>query len=113
MIIEHSGIEVDRCTRCFGLFFDRLEADDLRKFEGAESIDIGDEFAGSQYDRIRAIDCPRCEIPMREVANDDGHVITFESCPDCSGIWFDAGEFRDYLEEEIVEQFRDVLAHLE
>ena len=30
-------------------------------------------------------------------------------CKECGGSYFDAGEFRDYLEDEIYEQFQDVI----
>ncbi|MBS04618.1 MAG: hypothetical protein CMQ24_18190 [Gammaproteobacteria bacterium] len=35
--------------------------------------------------------------------------MRFEKCPTCGGSFFDAGEFRDYLEEEIIEQFQALL----
>ena len=44
--VKHGGIEVDRCTNCKGIWFDLLEEEDLKKIEGSESIDIGDEQVG-------------------------------------------------------------------
>lgn len=101
-------IDIDRCTRCFGIWFDRLEKEDLRKLEGAEEIDIGDEFVGAQYDQIQEINCPKCQIPALHVET-EAPCIRFEKCPACGGSFFDAGEFRDYLEDEILEQFRSLL----
>jgi hypothetical protein len=36
----------------------------------------------------------------------------FECCPSRKGIYFDAGEFRDYLEDEIYQQFQEVIDQL-
>ncbi|MEX2489143.1 MAG: zf-TFIIB domain-containing protein [Pseudomonadales bacterium] len=111
-VIEFRGVEVDRCTQCNGLFFDHLERELLKKLEGAESIDIGDEFMGAKYDEVRNIDCPRCEVTMDEVRENDPFQIRFESCPKCRGAFFDAGEFRDYLEDEILTQFKEIVDKL-
>ena len=43
-------VEIDRCAQCFGIWFDQLEKEDLRKLEGTEAFDIDDEFVGAQYD---------------------------------------------------------------
>ena len=106
--VSAEGIEIDRCAHCFGIWFDRLEKEDLRKLKGAESVDVGDEFVGARYDQIQQIDCPKCGTPALHV-NVQEPTIRFEKCPTCGGSFFDAGEFRDYLEEEIIEQFQALL----
>jgi uncharacterized protein len=111
-VIEYNGVEVDRCDNCHGLWFDHLEKEDLKRLEGAETLDIGDEFVGARYDRMQGIKCPKCSAGMVRVENTEPFEITFESCPSCRGSYFDAGEFRDYMEEEIFEQFQAVVASL-
>ncbi len=106
--INYNSIEIDRCTHCFGIWFDQLEKEDLKHLKGAESIDIGDEFVGAKFDRIEQINCPKCNVPARHVEVVEPF-IRFEQCPDCLGSFFDAGEFRDYMEDEILAQFRAVL----
>ena len=49
--VSYQGIEVDRCTKCAGLWFDMLEAEDLKKLSGSESIDIGSAKTGKAQDR--------------------------------------------------------------
>ena len=51
-VVSYNDIEVDRCTNCFGIWFDHREQDELKKLQGAESIDIGDEFVGEFSDYL-------------------------------------------------------------
>jgi len=111
--LNFKDVEVDRCTGCHGLFFDHLEKETLRKLEGSEVLDIGDEFLGATYNEILDVPCPKCHTKMNHVLHTDPFEIKFESCPSCKGVYFDAGEFKDYLEDEIYEQFQDVIDNLE
>lgn len=111
--LNFKDVEVDRCTGCYGLFFDHLEKETLRKLEGSEVLDIGDEFLGATLNEILDVPCPKCHTKMNHVLHTDPFEIKFESCPSCKGAYFDAGEFRDYLEDEIYEQFQDVIDNLE
>ena len=112
-VINFNGVEVDRCSKCYGLFFDHLEEETLKKMEGAEGIDIGDEFVGARYNQILDVACPKCETRMEEVRHNEPFEVKFERCPECKGLFFDAGEFRDYLEDEIIDQFQDIVAGLD
>ena len=49
---------------------------------------------------------------MEHVLHTDPFEIKFESCPFCKGIYFDAAEFRDYLEDEIYQRFQEVIDQL-
>ena len=112
-VIEYNGVHIDRCTGCQGIFFDHLEQDILKRLKGAESVDTGDEFMGAKYNEITDINCPRCGAPMNHVREERPCEIGFESCPECRGAFFDAGEFRDYMEDELFEQFQDFVQALE
>lgn len=35
------------------------------------------------------MNCPKCQIPMREREKDD---LVIDVCPQCRGVWLDAGE---------------------
>ena len=111
--LTFNDVEVDRCTKCYGLFFDHLEKEMLKKMEGSEELDVGDEFVGATYNEILDVPCPKCKTKMDHVVHTDPFEIKFECCSACKGVYFDAGEFRDYLEDEIYEQFQDVVDHLE
>lgn len=111
-VITFNEVEVERCTNCYGLFFDHLERETLRRMEGAEILDVGDEFVGARYNEILDVACPKCSTKMEHVLHTDPFEIKFEHCPECKGVYFDAGEFRDYLEEEIYAQFQEVVDDL-
>ena len=40
--VFHESIEVNRCIRCEGLWFDMLELEHLKAIAGSEEIDVGD-----------------------------------------------------------------------
>ncbi len=111
-VVMYHDVEVDRCTKCYGLFFDHLEKEMLKGKDGAEEIDIGDEFVGAKFNEILDVACPKCREKMQPIVHTHPFEIKFERCPGCKGIYFDAGEFRDYLDDQIYEQFQDVLDNL-
>ncbi len=111
--VSYQSIEVDRCTNCQGLWFDLLEHKQLKELRGSETIDvgnIGNAQAGSQPNTAQAINCPKCQTQMTRLADVKQAHLWYESCPVCHGVFFDAGEFRDYKEETILERFRDWVA---
>jgi hypothetical protein len=55
---------------------------------------------------------PKCQTKMEHVLHTDRFEIKFECCPFCKGIYFDAGKFRDYLEDEIYQRFQEVIDQL-
>ncbi len=103
--VTFHGVEVDRCTQCKGLWFDAMEKEELKRYEGSEEIDVGDAKLGRQYNTVDRIDCPQCHTQMIRMVDLGQPHIWFESCTVCYGAFFDAGEFRDYKQES----FSDVL----
>jgi Zn-finger nucleic acid-binding protein len=94
--IQYQSVEVDRCTGCKGLWFDLMEGDMLKAIAGSEAIDIGDPSVGKLHNKIDKIDCPVCLSPM------------FEKCSDCSGMFLDAGEFRDLKDDNLIDFIKDL-----
>jgi len=107
--VTFHGIEVDRCTDCGGIWFDRLEKERLKSLEGSELLDVGDPKVGKEYSKIGKIKCPRCKNEMTTMADAKQPHIRFESCVICDGSFLDAGEFRDYKEETFLDFFKDLL----
>lgn len=107
--VQYESITIDRCTNCYGLWFDMLEKDDLEKMEGSESIDIGDTQVGQWQDHVRKIKCPICNDQMISMIDKNQYHIHYELCPSCYGTFFDAGEFRDLKEHSILERFKQML----
>jgi len=111
--IRISGIEIDRCTRCQGIWFDQQEQSQVRSARGSYKADIGHQAIGEYYNAIRNIQCPRCDVPMQEEKLRRGRIpIQIEICPQCHGSYFDAGEFRDFAEPTILEFVKNLFSRL-
>ncbi len=108
--VTHGSIEVDRCSECKGIWFNMLEAEHLKDMEGSEAIDAGDPKLGKKYKEMKHVKCPVCHDEMIGMVNAQQPHIWYESCPVCYGIFFDAGEFKDYKEETVLDYFRDLFA---
>ncbi len=106
------SIEFERCDNCSGLWFDLLEKDDLVKIKGSEIIDIGSDQVGKLYSDMQNIDCPRCSHSMIPMVDKDQFHIKYESCINCFGTFFDAGEFRDLKETSVLDRFAKMLSAL-
>jgi uncharacterized protein len=104
------SVTVERCLGCGGIWFDSYEADKLRALKGAESIDTGDPETGRQYDDVEDIQCPKCHVDTLRMVDAAQPHIHYESCPQCYGVFFDAGEFSDYKEESFWDFFRDLFS---
>jgi Zn-finger nucleic acid-binding protein len=103
--IRHGDVEVDRCTGCQGLWFDAFEHEELKELRGPEQIDAA-EAPKAGVAPLVEVRCPRCSVAMiRMVVAGQPH-IAYESCGVCHGVYFDAGEFRDFREETLGERLR-------
>ena len=108
--VAFASYEIDRCTQCKGLWFDMLEHEDLKKIAGSERLDVGDPQVGKQYNEQKDVHCPRCSAPMVRMVDHHQPHIWYETCHSCFGVFFDAGEFRDYKEETFLDYFKDLFA---
>ena len=104
--IDVNGIAIDRCGLCSGIWFDEGEVEALRDRKMAAAIDIGSTVAGKQHNSIDQYPCPRCGGCMAKVVDPQQRHIWYETCDDCNGSFFDAGEFRDLAELTISDVFK-------
>ncbi|MFT5012247.1 MAG: Zn-finger nucleic acid-binding protein [Patiriisocius sp.] len=100
------NVEIDRCSKCRGIWFDIGEADALKDKWMSDYIDDGDRSTGIKNNEIRDIDCPRCSKKMDKVSDPVQTHIQYEACED-HGMYFDAGEFTDFKYETLMDIFRD------
>ena len=105
-VVRFEDIEVDRCVRCGGLWFDVLEHEELRGRAGSEAIDKGPTWQAAMHDVQGKVFCPIDGALMVRMVDAAQSHIWVESCPVCRGTFFDAGEFTDFKERTIVERFR-------
>lgn len=104
------GHEVDRCTRCAGIWFDAGELDWLAQSEIAEAIDTGDVREGRAMNEVTDVDCPRCGRGMQHVPDEHKPDIHYEVCVECEGAFLDAGEFRDLARLSLAEVVKALFA---
>ena len=103
--IRIGNVEVDRCVLCRGIWFDANECAKLKAIPSGNSVDDGSSFIGSMKDSKQGVDCPICHVRMVtiEAPSSVRDGLLLERCPKCNGMFFDAGEFRDFsLDEEAI-----------
>jgi len=108
--VEYHSIIVDRCIRCKGIWFDMLEAETLKGIDGSEKIDIGSPKEGEIFNQLERVKCPKCHTLMGKMVDNDQPHIWYESCDICYGVFFDAGEFKDYKVESVLDFFKDLFS---
>lgn len=88
-IDEH---EVDRCSGCGGIWFDKgelgallsHETQKIRALMGGDDPLALDQKTGT---------CPRHGVRMVRVTSARNRQVVIETCTTCQGIWLDGGEF--------------------
>ncbi|YAI81958.1 MAG: zf-TFIIB domain-containing protein [cyanobacterium endosymbiont of Rhopalodia sterrenbergii] len=95
--VIYEETEVDRCCQCRGIWFDSLEAEQLKNLKGSETIDLGNFQEESPSESLqKKVNCPRCQVPMLKIFDFDEYPLWYETCLECHGLWFDAGEFQQF-----------------
>jgi len=102
-------VTYDQCSDCQGLWFDTGEAEKLKDTWRPDFIDSGDAERGKELNAIRDIDCPRCSKQMEKVTDPKQRHIELEMCLE-HGVFMDAGEFRDYKNETLMDIWRGAVA---
>lgn len=97
---------VHRCEGCQGMWFEIMAHEQLR--DEAERIDLAEPTApaANEYFDPTApapapLLCPACDhYPLIHMVDPHQPHIRFESCKFCYGRFYDAGEFRDFADDE-------------
>ena len=105
-VVRFGITDVDRCVRCGGLWFDRLEDEELRGLDGAEAIDSGPTWQAPMHNEQGKVFCPVDGTLMVRRVDEAHPQIRLESCPRCQGTFFDAGEFTEFKKGELGELLR-------
>jgi uncharacterized protein len=93
---ELQGMPIARCPQCFGIWFRGDDYQRLRKAENIEQVDIGPAAMGREFDAVFPAPCPECDRVDR--------------CPQGHGLFFDAGEYRDYRSKTLGDLFKRLFA---
>lgn len=108
--VEVDDIEVDRCQICKGLWFDAGEIESLKNRKAATKVDTGNPWEGKQLDFINKYQCPRCGARMSRSTDSKQTHIHYETCSDCNGSFFDAGEFLDLSSRTIADLMKRLVS---
>jgi Zn-finger nucleic acid-binding protein len=109
--VLHGTVVIDQCSGCQGLWFDNGEAEQLKDSWMSDFLDGGDPRIGKTYNRVRDIQCPRCQKPMHKVNDSRQPHLEYEVCAE-HGMFMDAGEFTDYKHETLMDIFKGLVASL-
>ena len=85
--VSVTGVEVDRCRQCGGVWYDKGE------FEKLVHVTMKD-FRADRYAPGTARCCPRDSTPLKQMTYPQTFVVA-DVCPKCHGIWLDKGETRE------------------
>ncbi len=102
-------VTFDQCSSCKGFWFDTGEAEKLKDTWRPDFIDSGDPDEGRELNKVRDVNCPRCGEPMDKVSDPKQRHIQLEACRE-HGVFMDAGEFRDYKNETLMDIFRGAVS---
>jgi Zn-finger nucleic acid-binding protein len=106
--LKFQGVPYRRCEGCNGIWFDGIAHKLLKRMQGSESIDIGSEAQGHELDGMTGVKCPDCGRTMERLRDKFQPHIRYEACPAQHGVFFDAGEFRDFKEETLGDFFKSL-----
>lgn len=75
----------------------------------AALIDTVNPREGKQLDFINSYQCPGCNGQMSPSTDSQRTHIPFETCEECGGSFFDAGEFQGFSARSLASLFRKIL----
>ena len=84
------GVDLDRCRRCEGLWFDRDELGKFNRFDSDFPLRPDNPTQG-EFTSLR---CPRCSSFLARFRYVPGGELEVERCISCKGVWLDAGEIQ-------------------
>ncbi|PPD28831.1 MAG: hypothetical protein CTY19_18185 [Methylomonas sp.] len=97
-------LQIERCSRCFGLFFQPGEVESLLESAVSPVFEINLELIGNiNNDRYRTdrpvkyLKCPECQNIMNRVAYGHRSGVVIDQCK-IHGVWLDGGEITHLLE---------------
>ena len=87
-ITQYEGIEVERCAKCEGMWFEAQEVDQLE-----DTVFNQDEFKNTMITNVRDgdIKCPKCEQKMKKF-DYRWEDLKLDYCTNSDGFWLDKGE---------------------
>ena len=82
--LKVSGVRVDSCPSCRGLWFERDEL-------AAHSVAVEGRLVPGADAGVSRRSCPACKVPMTKFKY-SGTDVEVDLCEQCRGVWLDLGE---------------------
>jgi len=95
-------MEVDKCNKCSGIWFDIGELDKVIESEAMEALK--NEVDNNQDHDVQRGKCPKCggEGNMVQVTSLKKSDIHVDTCSVCYGQWLDGGEIAELTDQGMI-----------
>jgi Zn-finger nucleic acid-binding protein len=100
VVVEYQRIELDYCTKCYGVWFDAGELTLLteRLALKGEALTMNEIMALPEKKAAeKARRCPICRKKMKKVTIGSAPEVMIDVCTRGHGVWFDGGEVGQVL----------------
>jgi Zn-finger nucleic acid-binding protein len=106
-VVEHNKIELDYCSKCHGIWFDRGELELLLDtLTGGTAAKFIDGMLQRPQEKVaeKTRKCPICGKKMTKAGIGAGKEIMIDVCGAGHGLWFDGGECGRFFRQIKLEQ---------
>lgn len=86
--VKGTGVKVDRCSRCRGIWFDAEELEAVLHVAAKELA------VPSGAEKSTSLSCMRCDSPLFRFEYPQTYVQV-DMCKKCRGLWLDSGELTE------------------
>jgi len=100
VVVEYERIELDYCTKCYGVWFDAGELELLETRLGLEGGALSmNEIMALPGEKVaeKSRRCPICRRKMKKVYIGSDPKVLIDVCLRGDGLWFDSGEVSQVL----------------
>lgn len=106
------SLEVDKCTSCGGIWFDKGELAKIDKLVEPTLYEI--RTIPNKKEQLKALYCPSCgNHPLMEKAEHSrDNKVLMDYCPQCKGIWLDKNELEAIQRENLIITIGKILSWL-
>jgi len=100
--VEYDKIEIDYCSVCHGIWFDRGELELLiDTLAGGATRELVNSLMQRPQKKVseKSRGCPICHRKMRKIDVGSGREVLIDMCNAGHGLWFDGGESGAFIEQ--------------
>ncbi len=101
IVIERLNIELDYCINCGGVWFDTGELQLLFDSLHIEYNSLEGTGLSESDTKEEKRPCPVCKKKMKKIRMGEKNKVLLDKCPAGEGLWFDAGELRQIVEQHV------------